>query len=151
MTQLLRKLYKEASENPNKLKDFEQAIQQENLSPALQSAYKGALQALKGKYNFLPTIKLNLFWEASSYLQKALNQEPDNVEIIFLRFTVECGVPSLMNHALHLYEDKRKIIQLLPTSHLETDFKKAIAEYLINSGKCTFAEKKQLQEILQTT
>jgi hypothetical protein len=147
MTQLLRRLYKEASENEKKLKDFEQAIQQEEVSEAIRYAYKGALQALKGKYSFLPAIKLNFFWEASGYLQKALAQEPENVEIIFLRFTVECGVPSLMSYALHLQEDRKKIVELLPESHLEEDFKKAIAEYLIQSGKCTFAEKKVLQEI----
>ncbi|PKQ70409.1 hypothetical protein [Raineya orbicola] len=147
MTQLLRRLYKEASENEKKLKDFEQAIQQEKVSEAIRYAYKGALQALKGKYSFLPAVKLNFFWEASGYLQKALAQEPENVEIIFLRFTVECGVPSLMSYALHLQEDRKKIVELLPESHLEEDFKKAIAEYLIQSGKCTFAEKKVLQEI----
>lgn len=147
MTQLLRKLYKEASENEKKLKEFEQAIHQENISEAVRYAYQGALQALKGKYSFLPAMKLNFFWEASSYLQKALAQEPENVEIIFLRFTVECGVPSLMSYALHLQEDRKKIIELLPESNLEDDFKKAIAEYLIKSGKCTFAEKKVLQEI----
>ncbi|MCS6796765.1 MAG: hypothetical protein NZ516_12480, partial [Raineya sp.] len=112
MTKLLRTLYKEASENERKLKEFEQAIQQEKVSEAIRWAYKGALQALKGKYSFLPATKLSFFWEASNYLEKALAQEPENVEIIFLRFTVECGVPSLMNYALHLQEDRKKIIQL---------------------------------------
>lgn len=151
MNQEIRNTYKEASKKEGKIKDLEaliQKIQKEDAQNSTILAYQGAVAALKGNYSLFPTTKLSYFWKASNYFQKALSENPTDLEAIFLRFTVECGVPSLMNHALHLQEDKKKIIELLPTSHLEEDFKKAIAEYLIESGRCTSTEKKALEKFI---
>jgi len=148
MNQKLRTAYKEASKKQSHIKVLEKLVQNENPQNATILAYKGAISALKGSYSFLPTIKLAHFWEASNFFEKALAAEPENLEAIFLRFTVECGVPSLMSYALHLQEDRKKIIKLLPTSNLDEDFKKAIAQHLIDSGKCTSAEKKELEQFL---
>lgn len=148
MNQVFRNTYKEASKKESKIKVLEDLIQNEDPQNSTILAYKGAVAALKGNHSFFPAIKLSYFWEASNFFEKALAANPENLEAIFLRFTVECGVPSLMSYALHLQEDKKKIIELLPQSHLEEDFKQAIAEYLINSGKCTTKEKKVLEQFL---
>jgi hypothetical protein len=148
MNQEFRKAYKEASKKESHIKILEKLIQNQPTQNATILAYKGAVAALRGNYSFLPTVKLAHFWEANSFFEKALASEPENLEAIFLRFTVECGVPSLMSYALHLQEDKKKIIKLLPTSSLDEDFKKAIAQYLIDSGKCTSSEKKELEKFL---
>lgn len=148
MNQEFRKAYKEASKKESQIKVLEKLIQNEDPQNATILAYKGALAALKGNYSFFPAIKLSYFWEASNFFEKALATDPENLEAIFLRFTVECSVPSLMSYALHLQEDRKKIIELLPKSNLEKDFKKAIAQYLIDSGKCTSIEKKELAKFL---
>ncbi|GAB4488078.1 MAG: hypothetical protein OHK0045_09410 [Raineya sp.] len=148
MNQEFRNAYKEASKKESKIKVLESLIQNQDPKHSTILAYKGAIAALKGNYSFFPAIKLSHFWEASSYFEKALAANPENLEAVFLRFTVECGVPSLMSYALHLQEDKKKIIALLPQSDLEEDFKQAIAEYLIESGKCNASEKKILEQFL---
>ena len=148
MNQAFRNTYKEASKKESKIKVLEDLIRNEDPQDSTILAYKGAVAALKGNHSFFPAIKLSYFWEASNFFEKALAINPENLEAVFLRFTVECGVPSLMSYALHLQEDRKKIIELLPQSPLEEDFKQAIAEYLINSGKCTTKEKKVLEQFL---
>lgn len=148
MNQEFRQAYKEAAKKESQIKVLEKLIQNEDPHNSTILAYKGALAALKGNYSFFPAIKLSCFWEASNFFEKALSAEPENLEAIFLRFTVECSVPSLMSYALHLQEDRKKIIELLPASNLDKIFKKAIAQYLIDSGKCTSSEKKELEKFL---
>jgi hypothetical protein len=147
MNQEFRKTYADASRQQTKVKVLENLIAKAPEENAVVLAYKACVQALKGNYAFLPAMKLAYFWEANAYFEKALTLEPDNLEIIFLRFTVECGVPLLMSYALHLQEDRKKIISLLPKSNLDEEFKQAIIEYLLDSGKCSFEEKKILNSL----
>ncbi|MDX1902707.1 MAG: hypothetical protein SFU27_01005 [Thermonemataceae bacterium] len=145
MNKKIRETYADASKSAAKLKELELLLQKENPEAASTKAYLGAVAALKGNFSFFPAMKLSYFWEASRYFEEAIRQEPNNLEAIFLRFTVECGVPAIMSYALHLQEDKKQIITLLKSQEVESYFKKAIIKFLTESGKCTLAEKKELQ------
>jgi hypothetical protein len=147
MNKTFRKAYADASKQESKLKVLEELVAQEKEESAVILAYKAGIQALKGNYAFFPAMKLSYFWESSKLFDKALALEPDNLEVIFLRFTIECGVPSIMSYALHLQKDKKSILELLPQSKLDKDFKKAMIDFMLESGKCTESEEKTLKSI----
>jgi len=148
MNKDFRTAYAEAAKKESAVKTLETLINQEDKDSAIVLGYQGALQALKGNYTFFPTMKLSYFWSASGYFEQALKLEPQNVEVLFLRFTVECGVPAIMSYALHLSSDRKKIVELLPKSKLEKSFKKAMIDFMLESGKCTEEEIEILRKIV---
>ncbi|KOY86643.1 hypothetical protein AD998_11265 [bacterium 336/3] len=147
MNKAFRKAYSDASKQESKLKVLEELIAQEKEESAVLLAYKAGFQALKGNYAFFPAMKLAYFWECSKLFDKALELEPDNLEVIFLRFTIECGVPSIMSYALHLQKDKKSILELLPNSNFDKEFKKAMIDFMFESGKLTESEEKILKSV----
>jgi len=150
MNKKIRETYDQASKDAAKLKELEVLVGKpaNGENKAVQKAYQGAISALKGKYSFFPAMKLSYFWEASRYFAEAIQEAPANLEVVFLRFTVECGVPSLMSYALHLQEDKKSILSLLKSEKTESYFQKAIIKFMLESGKCTFSERKELEEMM---
>lgn len=70
----------------------------------------GALEALKAKHAWNPYKKMEHLNAAIVTLDKAIKAEPDNIEIRFLRYTVEYFVPAFLGYSKHIAEDKRVII-----------------------------------------
>lgn len=71
----------------------------------------GALEALKAKHAWNPYRKMEYLAKASKTLEKAINADPGNIEIRFLRYTVEYFVPAFLGYSKHVNEDKAVIIQ----------------------------------------
>lgn len=65
--------------------------------------YKGAVWMAKARHAANPMHKLSYFNEGKGWLEAALANEPDNVELRFLRLTIQVNVPGILG-----YSDKKK-------------------------------------------
>lgn len=72
--------------------------------------YLGAFSVLKAKYNGNIIQKLKLIGQGTQELDKAIKNDPDNLELRFLRFSVEFHVPGILLNKSHLTVDRNFIM-----------------------------------------
>ena len=141
--ELIRNLYYSSVEDENELKkldsliinDFSDTLSQ---YPPIILAYYGGVEALKAKHAFWPFNKLSYFNSSMDILEKAVKEEPDNLEIRFIRFSILDNVPGILGFSEEREIDKDEIIFLLCNkdySKLNAKIQRNIIRYMINSGR----------------
>lgn len=117
---------------------------------ALLMSYKGAALATTANCKFFPWQKLNIFNKGKDYIEMAVQFEPQNLEIRFVRFTIQSNIPAILNYD-NLEEDKDFILKKL---NLQTSLvlnKKMVNRiyyYLKNSDELSSKEKNNLEIII---
>ncbi|MCS6820251.1 MAG: hypothetical protein NZ551_00105 [Microscillaceae bacterium] len=144
----IRRLYAEAANSQSKADELAKLLAQADSKNPTIIAYKGIVEAYKAKYALNPLSKLSHIQEANKYFKQAVEAEPDNIEIRFLRFTIQLNTPAVLGLDKELNEDRKVILANIQYSGIENIMKKAIAEYLIKSGKCSETEKQFLQDLI---
>lgn len=84
------------------LKDLEK---EKNNSP-IYLGYLGAYQTIWANHVFNPLEKLNTFRKGKKNIEHAINQQPKNVELRFIRFSVQKKAPSFLGYRSHIKEDE---------------------------------------------
>lgn len=74
-------------------------------------AYRGALLIRKAGLVKIPAIKLKLFKDGVVKLEKAIKNDPDNIEYRFLRLTIQEHAPKIVKYRSSLQIDKDLIIK----------------------------------------
>lgn len=77
---------------------------------ALHIAYLGAFQAVWAKHTINPISKLSTFKKGKKNIELAVKSKPDDVEIRFVRLSVQLNCPSFLGYSSKINEDK-KIVQ----------------------------------------
>jgi len=72
---------------------------------ATHLAYLGGLQAIWANHVFSPISKLNTFKEGKKNIEQAIKKEPDNVELRFIRLSVQKNAPSFLGYKSNINED----------------------------------------------
>ena len=130
-------LYNELTATPNK-------------SP-LNVCYLGVVQALKAKHAWNPYYKVKYLKDSEKTLQTAVSREPDNMEIRFMRFSIEHNVPGFLGYNKHLLADKDEMIKQLNKKYYATadhELVVTIIKFLISSKRCTPHENEVLHKQL---
>lgn len=98
-------------------------------------AYRGAATIVMAKYSSSPNQKLNHFTGGKKELEKSIEKMPNNVELRFLRFTIQENTPSML-----FYDDQDEDIVFI-IEHLsdmkDENYKQRIKEFLRESGECS--------------
>lgn len=81
--------------------------------PVLQG-YKGAVLMAKGRHAFSPLSKLSYFNEGKGMLEKSIAADQDNVELRFLRLTIQVNVPAILGYSSNKAEDLSFVQQTIP-------------------------------------
>ncbi|MCF8368153.1 MAG: hypothetical protein K9G76_03865 [Bacteroidales bacterium] len=113
---------------------------------ALFRVYKGAAIATTANCEFLPWKKLKNFNEGRHYLESAVRDEPENLEVRFIRFTIQTNIPAFLGYD-NINEDKTFILKQLNLQTINKankDLTERIYHYLKHSQALSEAEKKQL-------
>ena len=106
--------------------------------------YVGTLQALKSKHHWNPYSKLKYLRLATKTMNKAVAGAPMNLEIRFMRFSIQHYTPSFLGYSKQLAEDRQVLVKLYDTQNFGTAdalFIKSIARFMLESKRCTEAEK----------
>lgn len=80
-------------------------------STSLAIAYKGVSQTMLAEYAFLPTSKLSLFNKGKSKIEKAIAQDPNKVELRYIRLLVQLNAPSMLGYNDEISKDVSFFVQ----------------------------------------
>lgn len=119
---------------------------------ALILAYLGSAQALRAKHAFNPINKLAYLNQGNKTLSFAVNAAPNNLEIRFLRFSLEHYIPTFLGYSINLESDRIKLIELLQQKNQPVKnngvIKKNVINFLLQTKRCTSAESILLKQLL---
>jgi len=108
----IRKEYYAAVNNAKASEKLYDELRAKGSSDPLVMAYYGSAQALRARHAFNPYHKLAYLKSGFRTLESAVIKSPDNLEIRFLRFSLEHYIPSFLGYSKHLESDKKKIVEL---------------------------------------
>lgn len=141
----LRKLYYEAAEDKAAVKKLSALLAKVNdKSDAILIGYKGAAEMMEAKYAFNPITKLSKFNRGKNYLEKAIKKDQKEVELRFIRFSIQNNLPSFLGYNDHIKPDKLMLMNAVP-SLTDKQLKNNIIDYLIISKQCNEEEIKKLK------
>lgn len=103
-------------------------------------AYKGASIAMKGRYEKGAKDKSEMFKNGISLVESALAIEPKNIEIRFIRLTIQQNSPKLLKYKEHIEEDKEFLLSNYETIK-SAALKIYIKDYILHSDNFTEEEK----------
>lgn len=126
----MREIYFKASINKRNYERFAQVTSQISLqdSPVLR-CYKGVSIVMKSNYVLNPYEKFSYFKKGKSIIEQAVQDEPHNIEIRFLRFCVQNKCPIILGYKHDLENDKKFILSKL-NSEKDSDLVQKIKQYL---------------------
>ncbi|QPH41572.1 hypothetical protein [Pedobacter endophyticus] len=107
---------------------------------ALVTAYTGTLEALKAKHSWNPYNKIKYVKQALITMQRAINMDPHNMEIRFMRFSVEHYTPGFLGLSKNLITDRKEIIKHYQNRNFgsaDDVLIKNVARFMIDSERCT--------------
>jgi hypothetical protein len=138
----VRKLYYQAAVNEDAAVRLKKMLTEVNdNSDAIFVCYKGASQMLDAKYAFNPITKLNRFKKGKTMMEKAINKDPNHLEMRFIRFSIQTNLPSFLGYNNWIESDK-KLLLLQTSKTKDEDLKLKISNYLVKY--CTKEELKKL-------
>ena len=149
----IRKDYVEAvNSEKTATKLYRQLQSIKNPSPLIL-AYLGASDAIRAKHSWNPVNKLGFLKKGCKTLDHAVSLSPNQLEIRFLRFSLEHYLPDFLGYSKHLEEDRKKLISLAGqketvTKQIDPSILKNIVKFLIVSKRCTTAEIVVLNKLL---
>ena len=103
-------------------------------------AYKGASIAMKGKFEKGAKQKTKVFKEGIAFVESALVKEPNNIEIRFVRLTIQQNSPKILKYKKNIGEDRDFILSNY-SKIKSSKLKKYLKDYILNSNHFTDAEK----------
>ncbi len=118
---------------------------------AIMLAYKGATEAILAKPGWNPFKKLRHLKNSRSLLQQAITSDAGDVEIRFLRLSVEHHIPKYLGFSDHMEQDKTMIMDNL-NRFRKKGLPQEITDYILRfseeSGLYTAKEVLQVKRIL---
>ena len=107
--------------------------------------YKGTVTMMMAKHVFSPYKKLNYFKAGKEILEQALQKEPLNVELRYLRFSIQSNSPKFLEYDSNLQSDKLFLLKEVKTL-TDADLKQRITKFLLKSSEVNKTEKLTLQQ-----
>jgi hypothetical protein len=149
----IREDYIAAVTNSNKANDLCVELSSIKNPDALILAYLGSAQAIKAKHAWNPVSKMSYLKEGFNTINKAVIKDPNQLEVRFLRFSLQFYVPDFLGYSKNLKIDKDKIIDLLrkkevATLKLDKNILKDMVKFMIDSKKCNDQEIAILRKVL---
>ena len=139
----MRKLYLTAAEDEASAKKLMKITSDKKNEP-LFLGYHGASQMMMAKHVGNPFKKLSYFNKGKDMYTAAINADPSNVELRFLRFSVQAEAPGFLNYKQNLEEDKKILLTFTPQLE-DAELKRMILNYLAHSKGLSASEKEKLE------
>lgn len=120
---------------------------------ALTLAYKACTEALKAKHAWNPYNKLDYMNSFDKIITEAVLKSSDDIEIRFLRYSVQLNVPKYLGLSKNLVEDKSMIVSLFLQKKFKNKDKVLITEiyqFMLKSKVLSNAEREQMLAVLKS-
>lgn len=129
----------QSSETTNKLDGELRNVTSTN-KPVLL-AYKGAILTLKAKFSKKKSDKKEFFKEGVSFIESAVKTEPSNIEIRYIRMSVQENSPKFLGYRKNIEEDKQFILKNYANVSSK-ELKDVIKDFVLKSENFDDTEKK---------
>ena len=147
----MREMYRASVENQAKTEEMLAFLNRSAQGDALVVAYKGAAQSLMAKHSFFPIKKLDWLKKCELSMKKAVDMDPRNIEIRYLRFAYQHNTPAFLGYSGDVENDRKILITELQVQEKEwrEDRKQYenVIDFLLKTGRCTEAEKTVLTNL----
>jgi hypothetical protein len=120
----IRSRYRESVKDRDEAQALWRSLKSSRAKDGVILAYQAATRVLMSHHSWMPLEKLAYLKEAMGLFRQAVRQAPDNVEVRFLRFSIEHSLPAYLSESGDLDEDKATIIAQLHR-HAEFDLQAA--------------------------
>ncbi len=80
-------------------------LDREKNNSATYLGYLGGLQTIWANHVFSPISKWNTFKKGKGNIEQAIKIEPDNVELRFIRLSIQKNIPSFLGYKSNIDED----------------------------------------------
>ena len=117
----------------------------------LITGYIGALEALKAKHTWNPYYKIKYLNDCEDSFENAITRDPRNIELRFMRFSIEHNVPGFLGYNKNLNSDKHVLIEQISLKNYEHTDRELITtaiKFLIGSRQCNPDERLTLSKQL---
>src|SRR5690606_17265537 len=146
----LRQLFFEARDSEKKADELYDKVGDYQGNSAILIAYKAGAHALKAKYGFNPMSKLKHVKHSQQYFSEAVQRDPADLEIRFMRYAVEVQTPAMLGYSEHVEEDKALLLKGLleyPASGFTPETGRIARDFLRQHCACSSSEKEFLQQM----
>lgn len=103
----------------------------DGINTPVSIAYKGAYTMMKAKYVSSPFKKYAYFNEGKTLIEKAIEQAPKNLEIRYLRATLQANLPKFLNYYENINDDIDFVLTNLKTAEISKEVKYKIIINLV--------------------
>ena len=143
----LRDEYYQAAKKSDLAKDFYMKLVSFNESEdTLVLGYKGMASFMLAHHAKTPPAKLKYFIEGKNQLEKAIHLDLENLELRYLRFTVQTSAPEFLGYRKNIHADKKFILDsIYDGKSTDKDLINRMVEYMLRTKYCTTKEKKSLR------
>jgi hypothetical protein len=103
-------------------------------------AYIATLDGLKAKHSWNPYNKLKFVSRSQKLIAKAVTAKPEDLEIRFMRFSLQHYTPEFLGFSKNLKEDREVIFSLYEQRKFgrsDQELVRNIAKFMIDSQRCT--------------
>lgn len=141
----IRSLYVEAENSSSKAATGLNLIERVSEKNVVTLAYKGAFEALQAKFSWNAYYQFSQVNKAMKFLERAVEQDPENAEVRYLRFSVNYFLPSFLQKTEALQNDKEKLLALFPFEKEVSFVQEQIIRFLNERVKLKPEEKARIQ------
>lgn len=110
----------------------------------ITTAYRGAVTMAWANHAKTKKEKLSLFSEGKKLLEKAITAENSNIEMRFLRFSIQSNAPKALGYIKQMTEDKAFMLQNYNATE-NAVVKRMISTFAQQSSAFTESEKQKLK------
>lgn len=127
----IRTLFEQASEYETKNNRLIEETKKYSLSqsPLFYAYHAAGIMAL-ANHTYWPLQKLNYFNEGKEKLEAAIKRDPYNVEIRFIRYSIQKNAPSFLGYYSKIESDKKYILSNLHQSTWSESYKSKVKKSL---------------------
>lgn len=142
-----RKIYTESMDNKITCEAaYAKFASVKNTGNPLLTGYKGAVSVAMSKHGKAAKEKLAYFNEGKKLIESAILEDDKNVELKFIRFTIQTNVPPALKYNKDITTDKKYIIDNL-ASVKNSGVRSRIKEYLLKAKNVTPEEKQKINDL----
>lgn len=127
-------------QNPDDSRTFHKFLKDIEEPSSTIKAYQAVSEALLAQVVWNPFSKLSQVVKYDKQMKVAVEEDPQNIEIRFLRLAIEYNLPSFLGMSTHLEEDVAKIVDgLSSVSEMQVNpmFGKYIFYFLEQTDLCS--------------
>jgi hypothetical protein len=108
------------------------------------AAYKACATMMMANHCFNPFSKLSYFNDGRFLLEKCITHQSENIEVRYLRFTIQSSSPDFLGYNKSIHMDKNFLLNHYSTIK-DQQLKNMIGSFLLSSEHLTTAEKQNLK------